>query len=142
MPHETAPLPPQPKPCSTPPLCLQNSGGFCGVSEGFKNNLEGMWSCRNLPKPNPPPTPTLSSRNVLSEMSRAEPEAHGGGFSIKIQPCVRGYFYRDVMERVLTSLLVAHTWRVHQWLGGTFSETVKPQTMQNPTPRGTSPGGW
>lgn len=41
-----------PKPNPTPlPAKLQE---ICGVSQGFKNNLEAMWSYRKLPKPNPP----------------------------------------------------------------------------------------
>lgn len=52
----------------------------------------------------------------MSEMSRSEPETHGGEFSIKIQFSVRGYFYEDVMERVVTTLLVVPTWLI-QWLG-------------------------
>lgn len=74
-------------------------------------------------------------------MSRSEPEPCGGGFSCKIQFCVPGYFYEDVMERVVRPLVVVHTWLIHQWLGGMFSEAVKPQTMQNSTPKGTSAGG-
>lgn len=90
--------------------------------------------------------PRYYQQECVSEMSRSEPEAPGGGLSIKIQLCVWifvcGYFYEDVMERVVISPAVVHTWLIHQWLGGTFSETVKPQTMQNSTPRGTSSRGW
>lgn len=45
------------------------------------------------------------------------------------------------MGRVVPTLVVVPTWLIHQWPGEAPSEAEKPQTVQNSTPRGISPGG-
>lgn len=145
MPHKTTPLSPltsQTKPCSTPHLCLQHFGEICGVSKGLKITWKGCGFVGSFQSQISPLHPCCYQQECVGEMSRPEPEPQGGGFSFNVQFYVHGYFYEALMERTVTSLVVVPTWPIHQWLGGTVFETVKPQTTQNSTPRGTSPGGW
>lgn len=147
MPHKTtplSPLTPQTKPNPAPPhtSACNTSGGFVVCPRGLKITWKGCGFVGSFQSQISPLHPCCYQQECAGEMSRSEPEPQGGGFPFNVQFCVRGYFYEALMERMVTSLVVVPTWPIHQWLGGTVFETVKPQTMQNSTPRGTSPGGW